>query len=81
MITSAEFENIPLFAGVEEQEQRRRARRAADFHLEPGEWLIREGEERASLSSWQVNLKRSKTSSASAGCSLAMSPVISRCSI
>jgi thioredoxin reductase (NADPH) len=45
MITSAEFENIPLFAGVEEQEQRRRARRAADIHLELGEWLIREGEE------------------------------------
>jgi thioredoxin reductase (NADPH) len=45
VITSAEFEDIPLFAGVEEQEQRRLARRAADIHLEPGEWLIREGEE------------------------------------
>jgi thioredoxin reductase (NADPH) len=45
MITSAEFENIPLFAAAEEQEQRRLARRAADIHLEPGEWLIREGEE------------------------------------
>jgi thioredoxin reductase (NADPH) len=45
MITSAELENIPLFAGVEEQERRRLARRAADIHLEPGEWLIREGED------------------------------------
>src|SRR6202167_2347940 len=45
MITSAELEKIPLFAGVEEQERRRLARRAADISLEPGEWLIREGEE------------------------------------
>ena len=45
MITSAELEKVPLFAGVEEQERRRLARRAADIHLEPGEWLIREGEE------------------------------------
>jgi thioredoxin reductase (NADPH) len=45
MITSADLEKIPLFAGVEEQERRRLARRAADIHLEPGEWLIREGEE------------------------------------
>jgi thioredoxin reductase (NADPH) len=45
MITSGELEKIPLFAGVEEQERRRLARRAADIHLEPGEWLIREGEE------------------------------------
>jgi thioredoxin reductase (NADPH) len=45
MITSRELEKIPLFAGVEEQERRRLARRAADIHLEPGEWLIREGEE------------------------------------
>jgi thioredoxin reductase (NADPH) len=44
MITSAESESIPLFASVEEQEQRRLARRAADIHLEPGEWLTREGE-------------------------------------
>jgi thioredoxin reductase (NADPH) len=45
MITSAELEKIPLFAGVEEQERQRLARRAADIHLEPGEWLVREGEE------------------------------------
>jgi thioredoxin reductase (NADPH) len=45
MITSAELENIPLFAGVEEEERQRLARHAADIHLEPGEWLVREGEE------------------------------------
>jgi thioredoxin reductase (NADPH) len=45
MITSAELETIPLFSGVEEQERRRLARRAADISLEPGEWLVREGEE------------------------------------
>jgi thioredoxin reductase (NADPH) len=45
MITSAEIENIPLFAGVEEQKRRRLSRLAADIHLEPGEWLIREGED------------------------------------
>jgi len=45
MITSAELEKIPLFADVDEQERRRLARRAADIHLEPGEWLVREGEE------------------------------------
>src|SRR6202453_272817 len=45
MITSKDLETIPVFAGVEEQERGRLARRAADIHLEPGEWLIREGEE------------------------------------
>lgn len=45
MITSRDLETIRLFAGVEEQECRRIARHAADIHLEPGEWLIREGEE------------------------------------
>src|ERR1700735_5159475 len=45
MITSAELEKIPLFAGVDEQERRRLAGHAADISLEPGEWLIREGEE------------------------------------
>jgi thioredoxin reductase (NADPH) len=45
MITSTDLEKVPLFAGVEEQERRRLARRAADIHLEPGEWLIREGED------------------------------------
>ena len=45
MITSRDLETIPVFAGVEEPERQRLARRAADIHLEPGEWLIREGEE------------------------------------
>jgi thioredoxin reductase (NADPH) len=45
MITSKDLEQFPVFAGVEEQERRRLARLAADIHLEPGEWLIREGEE------------------------------------
>ena len=45
MITSAELAQTPLFAGVEEAERQRLARKAADIHLEPGEWLIREGEE------------------------------------
>ena len=45
MITSRDLEEIQLFAGVEEEERRRLARRAADIQLEPGEWLIREGEE------------------------------------
>ena len=37
--------NIPVFAGVDEKERSRLASRAADISLEPGEWLIREGEE------------------------------------
>jgi thioredoxin reductase (NADPH) len=45
MITSQDLGQIPVFAGVEEQERQRLARRAADILLEPGEWLIREGEE------------------------------------
>src|SRR6202453_2526625 len=45
MITSKDLETIRLFVGVDEQERRRLARHAADIHLEPGEWLIREGEE------------------------------------
>src|SRR5580698_7418139 len=45
MITSRDLEEIRLFAGVEGEERRRLARRAADIQLEPGEFLIREGEE------------------------------------
>ena len=45
MITSQDLEKIPVFAGVDEQERQRLARRAADILLEPGEWLTREGEE------------------------------------
>ena len=45
MITSADLAQIPLFADVEEAERQRLARKAADIHLVPGEFLIREGEE------------------------------------
>ena len=45
MITSEDLQEVPAFAGVEEEELQRLARRAADIQLEPGEWLIREGEE------------------------------------
>ena len=45
MITSEDLARIPAFAGLEEQEKQRLARRAADIHLEPCEWLSREGEE------------------------------------
>lgn len=44
MITSRDLENIPLFAGIEGNERHRLAGLAADLALEPGEWLIREGE-------------------------------------
>jgi thioredoxin reductase (NADPH) len=45
LITSNDLAQTPLFAGVEEQERQRLARRAADIRLEPGEFLVREGEE------------------------------------
>ena len=45
MISSSDLGKIPLFAGVDEKERRRLASRAADISVEPGEWLIREGEE------------------------------------
>jgi thioredoxin reductase (NADPH) len=45
LITSTDLAKIPLFAKVEEAERQRLARRAADIHLEPGEFLIREGED------------------------------------
>ncbi len=45
MITSADLAQVPLFAGVEEAERQRLARKAADIRLSPGEFLIREGEE------------------------------------
>jgi thioredoxin reductase (NADPH) len=45
MITSADLAQIPLFAGVEEPERQRLARKAADVNLVPGDWLAREGEE------------------------------------
>jgi len=45
MITSTDLAQIPLFVDVEEAERQRLARKAADIHLVPGEFLIREGEE------------------------------------
>jgi len=45
MITSEDLAGIPLFAGVEEAERQRLARKAADIRLVPGDWLAREGEE------------------------------------
>ena len=45
MITSEDLQTAPVFEGVEEAERQRLARRAADIVLEPGQWLIREGEE------------------------------------
>ena len=45
MITSRDLEKVPLFAGVDEKELSRLASRAADISVEPGEWLMREGEE------------------------------------
>jgi thioredoxin reductase (NADPH) len=45
MITSADLAQIPVFANVEEPERKRLARKAADISLNPGDWLIREGEE------------------------------------
>jgi thioredoxin reductase (NADPH) len=37
-------ESIPIFACLEETDRQRFAARAADVRLQPGEWLIREGE-------------------------------------
>jgi hypothetical protein len=45
VITPRDLEKIPLFAGVDGKELRRLASRAADISVEPGEWVIREGEE------------------------------------
>jgi thioredoxin reductase (NADPH) len=45
MITSSDLAQIPVFAAVDELERQRLARRAADIHLNPGDWLMREGEE------------------------------------
>ncbi|MGB6609685.1 MAG: FAD-dependent oxidoreductase [Acidobacteriaceae bacterium] len=45
MITSEDLKKVPVFAGVEEPERQRLARLAADISIEPGDWLLREGEE------------------------------------
>jgi thioredoxin reductase (NADPH) len=44
MISPTELQAIPIFACLEEAERQRFAALAADVRLEPGEWLIREGE-------------------------------------
>ncbi len=44
MIAASELREIPIFACLDETERQRLAERAADVRLEPGEWLIREGE-------------------------------------
>ena len=77
MITSTDLEKIRVFAGVEEQERRRLARRAADIHLEPGDWLIREGEEPRFFVILEGELEAIKDIVGQRGCSVAMSPVSS----
>jgi thioredoxin reductase (NADPH) len=44
MISPTELQAIPIFACLDEAERQRFAERAADVRLQPGEWLIREGE-------------------------------------
>jgi thioredoxin reductase (NADPH) len=44
MISPGELQTIPIFACLDEAERLRFAERAADVRLQPGEWLIREGE-------------------------------------
>ena len=45
MITAAELAPIPLFAVLDQPARQRFAQRAADIHVEGGDWVIREGEE------------------------------------
>lgn len=44
MVAADELREIPIFACLDDAERQRFAERAADVRLEPGEWLIREGE-------------------------------------
>jgi thioredoxin reductase (NADPH) len=44
MITAQELEGISIFECLEESERNRFAERAADVRLQPGEWMVREGE-------------------------------------
>ncbi len=44
MISFSELQALPVFASLDELSCRRLARRAADIRLNPGEWLLREGE-------------------------------------
>jgi thioredoxin reductase (NADPH) len=45
VITAAELLQIPVFAGLKESERQRFAQKAADIHVEAGDWVIREGED------------------------------------
>ncbi len=45
MITAAELAPIPFFSVLDEAARQRLAQKAADIHLEGGDWVIREGEE------------------------------------
>ena len=45
MITAAELAPIPLFAVLDEPARQRLAQKAADIHVEGGDWVIREGED------------------------------------
>jgi thioredoxin reductase (NADPH) len=45
VITAAELAPIPLFAVLDEPTRQRLAQKAADIHVEDGDWVIREGED------------------------------------
>jgi thioredoxin reductase (NADPH) len=45
VITAAELALIPLFTSLDEAARQRLALKAADIHAEPGDWVIREGED------------------------------------
>jgi thioredoxin reductase (NADPH) len=44
MITADDLKQVRIFACLEESERQRLATKAADIRLEPGDWMIREGE-------------------------------------
>src|SRR5271155_1534581 len=44
MIRADELAKIPLFNCLSESQRERIARTAAELHVQPGEWIIREGE-------------------------------------
>src|SRR5271163_2862447 len=45
VITAAELAQIPVFGGLDETDRQRFAQKAADIRVEPGDWVIREGED------------------------------------
>ncbi len=44
MLTSSELKKIPIFSCLNDANLRSLSQQAADLHLEPGEYLIHEGE-------------------------------------